>query len=325
MRSMVMRELGLPSRLEATAFDDPQPGPGEITIDVKAIGCNFSDLLICQGKYQLKPPLPFSPGSEVAGYVRELGPGVTRFREGEPVCAHMGFGGYASMVRADVRRAQRIPDGVPIDDACALGVAYQTAYVSLADRAQLREAETLLVHAAAGGVGIAALQLGRALGARVIAGASGTKLACCREHGAEHTVDTVDDGWPARVRELTGGCGADVILESVGGTAFEGSMSCAAWGGRIVVVGFSSGQIPAAKLNRVLLKQLALLGVNLGSYHEHPVYVERMRLAAAAVFDLYLQGRLRPLISNRYPLSQAAEALSDMAARRSVGKLLLLP
>jgi NADPH2:quinone reductase len=322
---MVMRELGEPSRLEAAGYADPRPGAGEITIDVKAIGCNFSDVLICQGKYQLRPPLPFSPGSEVVGHVRELGPDVSGLRVGEPVSAHMGFGGYASVARADMRRVQRIPDGVPLEEACALGVAYQTAYVSLLDRAQLRAGETLLVHAAAGGVGIAALQLGRALGARVIAGASGDKLGLCREHGADLTVDTRADDWPTRVLEMTDQRGPDVILESVGGKVFDGSLACIAWGGRLLIVGFSSGQIPAPRANRVLLKEVDLLGVNLGSYHEHAPYVERMRVASAALFDGYLQGRLRPLISNRYPLSAAGEALSAMAARRSVGKLLLLP
>jgi NADPH2:quinone reductase len=322
---MVMRKLGEPSLLEAAGYDDPRPGAGEITIDVAAIGCNFSDVLICQGKYQLRPPLPFSPGSEVAGHVRELGPGVSGFRVGEAVSAHMGFGGYASIARADVRRVQRIPDGVPMEDACALGVAYQTAYVSLVDRAQLRAAETLLVQAAAGGVGLAALQLGRALGARVIAAASGDKLALCRAHGADLCVDTRADDWPTRVREMTQQRGADVILESVGGEVFDGSLASIAWGGRLAIVGFSSGRIPTPKMNRVLLKQVALLGVNLGSYHEHDAYVERMRVAAAALFELYRQGSVRPHISHRYPLTEAGEALSLMAARRSVGKLLLVP
>lgn len=325
MRTMLMRAHGEPSRLEAATCEDLRPGPGEITIDVEAIGCNFADVLICQGKYQLKPPLPFSPGSEVAGYVRELGAGVCGFDVGERVAAHMGFGAYASLARADVRRVQRVPPGVPLDDACALSVAYLTAYVSLFERAQLRAGETLLVHAAAGGVGIAALQLARALGARVIAGASGDKLPLCREHGADFTVDTRAEDWPARVLELTHGRGADVILESVGGQVFDGSLACIAWGGRLTIVGFASGQIPKPRMNRVLLKQIALLGVNLGSYHEHAPYVERMQNAAAALFELYRQGSLRPLISRRYPLHAAGEALSNMAARRSVGKLLLVP
>ena len=323
MRAMQMRELGEPSQLQAITLDDPQPGPGEIAIDVQAIGCNFADVLICQGKYQVRPELPFSPGGEVAGRIRALGAGVTDLRVGDAVAAQMAFGAYASVAIADARRVQRVPEDVPLEDACALGVAYQTAYLSLADRAQLRAGESLLVQAAAGGVGLATLQVGHALGAYVIAGASGDKLGLCLEHGAAATIDTRQPNWPERVRELTQGRGADVICESVGGDVFEGSLKCIAWGGRLVVVGFSSRDIPAPKLNRVMLKHIALLGLNLGSYHEQNPQL--LRSATAALFELYQQGKLRPLISGRYPLTSAAEALAELAARRSVGKLLLIP
>lgn len=323
MRAMVMRELGEPSRLESVTFEDPKPGPGEVAIDVRAIGCNFADVLICQGKYQIRPELPFSPGSEVAGHVRSLGEGVTGWTRGQAVAAQLGYGGYASVVCADARRVQSVPEGVPLEDACALGIAYQTAYLSLVDRAQLRAGESVLVQAAAGGVGLATLQVGRALGARMLAGASGDKLALCREHGADETVDTRSADWPERVRELTQGGGADVICESVGGDVFEGSLKCIAWGGRLVVVGFSSREIPAPKMNRIMLKHIALLGLNLGSYHERNP--ELLRSATAALFTLYQQGKLRPLISGRYSLNSAADALAELAARRTVGKLLLTP
>lgn len=323
MRAMQMRELGEPDRLEAVTVDDLQPGPGQIAIDVRAIGCNFADVLICQGKYQVRPELPFSPGSEVAGHVRALGVGVSGFAVGEPVAAQMSFGAYASVACADAQRVQRVPDGVPLEDACALGVAYQTAYLSLVDRARLQPGERLLVQAAAGGVGLATLEVGRALGAFVIAGASGDKLALCREHGADATVDTRAADWPERVRELTRGHGADVICESVGGDIFEGSLKCIAWGGRLIVIGFSSREIPAPKLNRVMLKHIALLGLNLHSYHERDPQL--LREATSALFALYQQGKLKPLISGRYPLTAAAEALAELAARRSVGKLLLIP
>ena len=323
MRAMVMRQLGEPSGLEAATLEDPQPGPNDVAIDVQAIGCNFADVLICQGKYQIRPELPFSPGSEVAGHVRALGPNVTGLEVGQAVAAQLSFGAYASVVCADARRVQRVQEGVPLDDACALGIAYQTAYLGVVDRAQLRRGESLLVQAAAGGVGLATLQVGRALGAHVIAGASGDKLELCKEHGADAVVDTRAPDWPERVRELTGGRGADVICESVGGDVFEGSLKCIAWGGRLVVVGFSSREIPTPKLNRVMLKHIALLGLNLGSYHERNP--ELLRSATAALFDLYQQGKLRPLISGRYPLTRAPEALAELAARRTVGKLLLLP
>jgi NADPH2:quinone reductase len=323
MRAMLMRELGDPARLELAELPDPTPGPGEITIDVEAIGCNFADTLICQGKYQIKPALPFAPGSEVAGRVRALGPGVSGFSPGQPVAAQLGYGGYASLVSADVRRVQVVPDGVPLTDACALGVAYQTAYLGLCDRAQLRAGEHVLVQAAAGGVGLATVQLARALGARVLAGASADKLELCKQQGAHEAIDTRDPEWPSRVRELTAGRGADVICESVGGEIFEGSLKCIAWAGRLIVVGFSSGEIPAPRLNRIMLKHIALIGLNLGGYHEHdPAALQR---ATSALFALHRDAQLRPLISASYPLPDAASALAELAARRSVGKLILRP
>jgi NADPH:quinone reductase len=323
MQAMIMRALGEPEQLELASLPDPTPGRGEVAIDVRAIGCNFADILICRGKYQLKPEPPFSPGSEVAGHVRALGDGVSQLRVGQAVTAQLGFGAYASVVKADVRRVQALPDGVPLADACALGVAYQTAYLGVVDRAHIVAGETLLVDAAAGGVGLATVQVGKALGARVIAGASADKLALCREHGADETVDTSQEDWQARVLELTAGRGADVICESVGGAMFEASLKCIAWGGRLVVVGFSSGDIPAPRLNRVMLKHIALLGLNLGSYHERAPLT--LTAATHALFQLYQDGKLRPLISGRYPLKNAADALRELGARRSVGKLILEP
>jgi NADPH:quinone reductase len=323
MKAMVMRALGEPSRLEAATLPDPEPGTNEIAIAVEVIGCNWADVLICQGKYQVKPELPFSPGSEVAGHVAALGPGVTGFKVGQRVAAQLSYGGYASHVCADVRRVQLVPDGVPLEDACGLGIAYQTAYLALADRARLSAGETLLVHAAAGGVGLATLQVGLALDANVIAGASAEKLELCLQHGAHAAVDTRAPDWPAQVRALTDQRGADVIAESVGGDVFEGSLKCIAWAGRLVVVGFSSGTIPSAAMNRVMLKHISLIGLNLGGYHENDPKL--LRSATEALYDLYQLGRLRPVISASYPLSRAPEALKELAERRSVGKLLLIP
>lgn len=316
-----MRELGDPQQLELVEAVDPEPGPGQVSIDVRASGCNFADTLICQGKYQLKPELPFSPGSEVAGYIRALGDGVSDLHVGQAVSAQMGFGGYASVAIADARRVQPVPEGVPLADACALGIAYQTAYLSLVDRAQLARGESLLVQAAAGGVGLATLQVGRALEARVFAAAAGDKLELCRAHGAGEVIDTHQTDWQARVLDLTSGKGADVICESVGGAVFESSLKCIAWGGRLIVVGFSSGEIPAPRLNRIMLKHIALIGLNLGGYHERQP--QTLRDATRALFELYRAGRLRPEITGRYPLANAADALRELAARRTVGKLIL--
>jgi NADPH:quinone reductase len=323
MQSMIMSALGEPEALELQTLPDRDPGPGQVAIDVQAIGCNFADILICRGRYQLRPELPFAPGSEVAGTVRALGAGVEGLALGQPVSAQLGYGGYASRVIADARRVQRIPQGMPPADACALGIAYQTSYLALVDRARLRAGEQLLVHAAGGGVGLAALQIGKALGARVIAGASAEKLEFCKAQGADEAVDTREPGWIERVRELTGGRGANVIYESVGGDVFEGSLKCIAWAGRLLVIGFSSGEIPALKMNRVLLKHIDVLGLNVGAYHENDP--RGLRDATERLFALYAEGKIKPVIHARYPLRDAAKALRDLADRRTVGKLILEP
>jgi NADPH2:quinone reductase len=324
MRALVMQTLGEPEELRMISAADPQPAAGEIRIDVAALGCNFADILICRGKYQVRPTLPFTPGSEVAGRVSALGAGVTGLQVGQGVAAQLPFGGYASQVIADARRVQVVPEGMPLIDACALGITYQTAYLALVDRARLEAGEVLLVHAAAGGVGLAAVQIGKALGARVIAGASGPdKLELCRAHGADEVVDTRQDGWPERVRELSAGRGAHVIFESVGGAVFEGSLKCIAWAGRLLVIGFSSGDIPAPRMNRVLLKHIALIGVNVGGYHEHDS--AGLQTATDRLFALYAQGAIRPLIHARHPLDAAASALRNLAERKTVGKVILEP
>lgn len=320
---MIMRNLGEPSQLELTELPDPVPASGQVGIEVEAIGCNFADVLICRGAYQLRPDLPFSPGSEVAGRVREVGPGVHGLSPGQRVSAQLGYGGYASYVVADVRRVQPLPEDMPAADAAALGIAYQTAYLALADRARLQAGETLLVQAAAGGVGLAALQIGRALGAHVIAGAgSADKLAFCAQHGAHEVVNTREEGWDARVRELTRGRGADVIYESVGGEVFDRSLKCIAWGGRLLVIGFSSGEIPSVRLNRVMLKHIAVVGLNLGGYHEHQP--ELLRDTMQRLFELYARG-VKPVIHARLPLAEAARALAALSDRKTVGKLVLEP
>jgi NADPH2:quinone reductase len=294
-----------------------------VAIKVEAIGCNFADILICRGKYQLKPELPFSPGSEVAGSITALGADVRGLRVGQLVAAQLGYGAYATTVLADPRRVQPIPEGMPAADACALGIAYQTSYLALVDRARLQAGETLVVHAAAGGVGLAALQIGKALGARVIAGASKDKLEFCKEQGADEAIDTRDPSWVERVRELTGGRGADVIYESVGGDILEGSLKCIAWAGRLLVIGFSSGDIPAVKLNRVMLKHISVIGLNVGAYHENDP--EGLRKAATELFALYASGKIKPVIHARYPLREAATALRELGERKTVGKLILEP
>ena len=252
MRAMIMSALGEPEELKLTELPDPMPQAGEVAIDVEAIGCNYADILVCRGKYQVKPTPPFAPGSEVAGTVRAVGPSVTGLALGTRVLAQVSYGAYASIAIADARRVHRVPESMDAVTAASFGVVYQTSYLALAARAQLRAGETLLVHAAAGGVGLAALQIGKAMGARVIAAASTPdKLAFCTEQGADAVVCTSEAGWPDRVRQLTSGRGADVIYDSVGGDITDLSLKNIAWNGRLLVIGFAGGTIPSVASTRV--------------------------------------------------------------------------
>ncbi len=318
-----MRAFGEPDALELQELPDPSPNAGQVAIDVEAIGCNFADVLLCRGRYQLRPQPPFSPGAEVAGRVRALGDGVTALQLGQSVIAQLGYGGFASVVVADARRVQPLSEGVSFAEGAALGIAHLSAYLALVDRARVVAGEHVLITAAAGGVGLAAVQLARALGAHVIAAVgSQDKLAVCRDEGAHDAICTAEPGWEEQVRALTNGRGADVVLESVGGDVLDRALKHLAWNARVVVVGFSSGDIPAVKLNRVMLKHCALLGLNLGGYHEHAP--DTLRDAVQQLFALRPQG-VRPVIGATYPLERAAEALSALASRQTTGKLVLVP
>ena len=262
---MVVHELGGPGSLRREELDAVSADPGQVVIDVSATGCNFFDILITQGKYQVRPELPFSPGAEVAGTVREVGEGVERFAVGDRVSALLAYGGFASTVAAPQERVFPMPPQMTFEEAAALGVVYQTSYVGLVHRANLRQGETLLVHAAAGGVGLAAVQIGAALGACVI-GTAGTpgKLDLVKQNGADVVLNYRDEDWVGRVKELTDGRGADVIYDPVGGDTFDLSTKCVAFEGRILIIGFASGHIPSAKMNRVLVKNFSLVGLHWG-------------------------------------------------------------
>ncbi|MGH7318776.1 MAG: NADPH:quinone oxidoreductase family protein [Candidatus Rokuibacteriota bacterium] len=310
--------------MELAELPDPSPNAGQVAIDVRAIGCNFFDILMAQGKYQLRPPLPFSPGGEVAGVVRSVGPGVKEYTPGERVFAMLGFGGYASVTVAPVDTVVRMPDSMSFEHGAAFGIVYQTSYFGLVHRAGLRAGETLLVHAAAGGVGLAAVQIGRALGARVLATAgSERKLAVAREHGAEEAYDYTTPDWVDRVKAATGGRGADVIYDPVGGDVFDGSTKCIGFEGRLLTIGFAGGRIPTLAMNRVLLKNISVVGVHWGYYQRRgsPLVEQWMD----AILKLYGDGRIRPEIYRTYPLREAALALRALAARESYGKVVLVP
>jgi NADPH:quinone reductase len=324
MKAMVATRWGEPSELEYVEVPDPEPGPGQVLVETRAMGCNFPDILMVQGKYQVKPPLPFSPGHEIAGVVRAVGAGITGVRPGERVIASLEWGGYAERAVTAAERVYPIPDALPFDQAAAFFVVYQTGYSALVRRAALQPGEWLLVHGAAGGVGLAAVQLGKALGARVIATA-GTpeKLEIARQSGADVLIDYRTEDWVERVKAVTGGEGANVIYDPVGGDVFDGSTKCLAFEGRLLTIGFAGGRIPTVAVNRLLLKNISVVGVHWGYYQRRgsPLVQEWMD----ALLKLYDQGRIRPVIYRAYPLRDAAAALRALAARESYGKVVLVP
>ena len=324
MQAMVATHWGEPAEMQIQDLPDPQPDAGKVCIDVRAAACNFFDILMVQGKYQVRPPLPFAPGGEVAGVVRSVGTGVTTVRPGDRVFAFLGWGGFASVACAAAESVFRMPDSMSFEHGAAFGIVYQTSYFGLVYRANLQAGDTLLVHAAAGGVGLAAVQIGRALGARVLATAgSPEKLAVARQHGAAEAYDYRDPGWVEHVMAATDGRGADVIYDPVGGDVFDLSLKCIAFGGRLLVIGFASGTIPSVSANRILLKNIAVVGLHWGAYRQHDP--ARIPEAMRALFALYDRAAVRPVISATYPLQDAARALADIAGRQSIGKVLLIP
>lgn len=323
MKAVLCRELGPPSALRLEDLPDPVPQAGQVLLRVEAAGVNFPDTLIIQGKYQQKPALPFVPGGEVCGVVVAHGAGVSSPAIGTRVAAVITHGAFAEMVALDARKAVPVPEGVAPAEAAALSLAYGTVLHALEDRGALRAGETLLVLGAAGGVGTAAIQIGRLLGARVIAAASSPeKLEACREAGADGLVDYSAEGWRDAVRRLTDGRGPDVVFDPVGGRYAEPALRSVAWRGRYLVVGFASGEIPRMPLNLVLLKNCAVTGVFYGEFTRREPEANHAMLTR--LFAWVAAGRLRPVLSLSLPLERAAEALDSLAARRATGKLVLL-
>lgn len=316
-----MHELGAPADvLRLEEVPDPAPGPGELLVRVDAVALNFPDVLMCAGLYQEKPRLPFTPGLEVCGTV------VGGDRAGQRVIGGPSLpdGGLAELAVLPADGSFPVPDTMPSDEASGLLISYQTAYVGLHRRAALRAGETLLVHAGAGGVGSAAIQVGLAAGARVIATAGGPgKVAVCRELGAHEVVDYRSEDIAARVKEITGGRGADVIWDPVGGDVFDASRRCIAFEGRLVVVGFAGGRIPEVPAGHVLVKNYSVVGLHWGLYRSQDPQV--VLDAHDALTRLYAEGRVRPLVSERVPMAGAPEALTRLATRATVGKVVVLP
>ena len=323
MRAVVCKEYGPPESLVIEDLESLTPGPGQVVVGVKACGVNFPDTLIIEGKYQFKPAFPFSPGGEVAGMVKQVGEGVKGVNVGDRVIAFTGWGGFAEEVLADAKTLIPIPEQMDFATASAFVMVYGTSHYALKDRAKLQPGETLLVLGAAGGVGLAAVELGKAMGARVIAAASSEqKLAVCREHGADECINYTSEDFKERVKTLTGGKGVDVIYDPVGGNYSEVALRNMAWEGRYLVIGFAAGDIPRIPLNLTLLKGCSIMGVFWGSFTSRDP--QRNQEHLRELMNWYLEGKIRPHISATYPLERVADALNDMLARRITGKAVLL-
>jgi NADPH2:quinone reductase len=312
-----------PEQIPLADVPVPDPGPSQVRIRNRAASINFFDLLQVQGKYQTRTLFPFTPGAEVAGIVDAIGEGVTDTAPGDKVMAFTLGGGYAEFSLADSFRTFPIPDGMGFSQAAAMPIVYHTAYFALKERSPIRDGETLLVHAGASGVGMAAIQIGKALGARVIATAGEpAKLAFALQQGAECAINYRTDNWVERVKEATERRGADVIFDPVGGDVFDQSLKCIAPEGRILVIGFTSGRIPSLQVNRVLLRNVSVVGVLWGDYaNARPWYFGEVQRALTA---MYAEGKINPVVSREYPFSEAPRAMRDVAERRAVGKSILV-
>lgn len=322
MKAILCKHYGPPELLVIEELPSPQPGPAEVVVTVKAASVNFPDVLIIQNKYQFKPPLPFSPGSELAGVVKEVGSGVSGWKPGDRVIAFTTYGAFAEEVKTEAARLLPLPAGMDFVHGAAFLLTYATSEHALRDRGALKAGESLLVLGAAGGVGLAAIEIGKALGARVIAAASSEeKLRVCREHGADATINYGSEDLRKRVQVLTEGRGVDVVYDPVGGAYTEAAFRSLAWRGRLLVVGFAAGEIPKLPLNLPLLKGAAAVGVFWGDFarREPQAFAESVRQLAR----WYGEGKLRPHVSQTLPLEKAAEALKLLASREAKGKIVL--
>jgi len=324
MRAVRIHELTGPQALRVDEVATPDVRAGQILIDVRACGVNFPDILLTRGQYQFKPTPPFSPGGEVAGVVRAIGDGVTTVKVGDRVASTMLYGGFAEQVVVPELAVVKLPDGVSFEVGAATLLTYATTIHALVDRAALHKGETLLVLGAAGGVGIAAVELGALLGARVIAAASSAdKLAFCREHGATDTIDYSKEDLKDRIKALTGGNGVDVVYDPVGGPLTEAAVRGTGWQGRYLVIGFASGEIPKLPLNLVLLKGCQIVGVFWGSFAmREPA---RNRAHAEQIFAWVADRKLNPAVDAALGFADASEALLRLERRQVKGKLVLVP
>lgn len=315
--------------LEIEDVPVPIPGPGQVRIKVHYAGMSFATSLVTEGRYQRKPPLPFSPGTEIAGVVEAIGSDVNHLKPGDRVCAGIDWGGHAEQAVTDATTVYRLPDGLPFDIAPQIPLSYGTSYAALAWRACVRPGETVLIHGAAGAVGLAAIEFAKALGANVVATASTPeKLALAREHGADHAVILPSATALDEIRSLLPK-GAEVVFDPIGGDAFDLSLRCVANSGRILVIGFAAGRIQQIPANILLVKDVAVLGFNFGNYvgwgriDERRRHEPVVRAAMEQIFAWYREGKIRPISSHRFPLHEFRIAMETVLSRRSMGKVVL--
>ncbi len=324
MKAVVCKAWGLPETLVVEDLPERTAATGEVLIDVMAAGVNFPDVLVIQNKYQFKPELPFTPGNELAGVVRAVGEGVSHLKVGDRVFAYVAHGAFAQQASVPANTVMKMSDELDFDTAAALTLTYGTSHHAVVDRAQLKAGETMLVLGAAGGVGLAAIEIGKAIGAKVIAAAStDEKLAICRQHGADECINYSTEDLREGIKRLTGGKGPDVVYDPVGGSYTEPAFRSIAWRGRYLVIGFANGEIPKLPLNLPLLKGASVVGVFWGDFarREPAHHVAAME----ELMQWHREGRIRPHISATYALADTPNALNDMASRKVTGKIVIHP
>jgi len=327
VKAVVVDAFGSFRNAQIRTLADPRPGKGEVCIAVRAAETNYPDVLVMEGNYQVKPALPFSPGKAAAGVVDAVGAGVSDFSPGDRVAVEVEYGAYAEKLVAPAASCFLIPDGISFEDAAALSLTYQTSHFALVERCQMKQGETVLVLGASGGIGFAAVQLAKALGAAtVIAATRGAAgIAAVESAGADHVIDlsmdNLRDGLRDRVRELTGGRGVDVVVDPVGGDANAAALRAMAWRARMVIIGFASGVIPTIKANYLLVKNITVSGLQWSDYRDRtPDWIAKVQ---AQIFELFLQGKLKPFISRQLPLADFGQALAALRDGKAQGKIIL--
>lgn len=326
MKALVVKEFGPLDSMTLEEVASPQPGADEALVDIKSASVNFPDLLVIQGKYQVLPPLPFSPGKECAGIVKAVGANVTHVKPGDRVLIQIEYGGYAQQVAVRALNCHVIPDAMSFTEAAAMGLTYMTAHFALVERAGIKAGETVLVTGAAGGVGMATVQVAKALGAIVLAAVSSPeKAAAAKAAGADHIIDTsvenIRDSLRDQVYAAVGKKGVDVVVENVGGDIFDACLRAIGWSGRIIVVGFAGGRIPEVKAGHLLVKNISLIGLQFSNYRDRQP--EKCLAVRGRLFDLYRAGKLKPYVMASFPLAHYMEALALVHDRKVIGKVVL--